>query len=69
VLADDDRAARLLALTGMTADTLRGGLDDRAVLCGVLEFLVAHEPDLIAAAQSLGVSPQELASARERLAA
>jgi hypothetical protein len=39
------------------------------VLCGVLEFLVAHEPDLIAAAQSLGVSPQELASARERLAA
>ena len=68
VLGDGDRAARLLALTGLTPEHLRGGLGDRAVLGAVLDFLCAHEPDLVAAADALGVSPQELAAARERLA-
>jgi hypothetical protein len=35
----------------------------------VLDFLCAHEPDLLAAAGALGVSPAELAQARERLPA
>jgi hypothetical protein len=35
----------------------------------VLDFLCAHEPDLVAAADALDVSPQELASAREGLGA
>jgi len=34
----------------------------------VLDFLCAHEPDLIAAADSLGLDPAELAAARDRLA-
>jgi Protein of unknown function (DUF3572) len=67
VLGDDSRAERLLALTGMTADTLRGGLGDPAVLGAVLEFLAAHEPDLLGAADALGVAPQALIAARERL--
>lgn len=67
ILGQPDRAERLLALTGLTPDALRCGLDDPAVLGAVLEFLCAHEPDLIAAAQALGVEPQELAAARERL--
>jgi hypothetical protein len=37
------------------------------VLGAVIEFLCAHEPDLIAAAAALGVEPQDLAAARERL--
>ena len=57
-LANDDRAQRLLALTGLTGDALREGLGDRAVLAAVLEFLCAHEPDLLAAAEHLGVAPQ-----------
>jgi hypothetical protein len=35
----------------------------------VLDFLCAHEPDLVAAADALGVAPQELAGARARLGA
>ena len=46
---------------------LRGGLGDPAVLGAVLDFLCAHEPDLVAAADALGVAPQALAGARERL--
>ena len=69
VLGDDDRAARLLGLTGLTPEALRDGLGDPAMLGAVLDFLCAHEPDLLAAADALGVSPQELAGARERLGA
>ncbi len=68
VLSDTDRASRLLALTGLTPESLRGGLGDPAVLGAVLDFLCAHERDLVAAADALGVPPQDLAAARERLA-
>ena len=68
VLSDQHRAERLLALTGLTPDCLRAGLDDAGTLAAVLDFLCAHEPDLVAAADALGVEPAELAAARERLA-
>ena len=67
MLADEDRAARLLALTGLTPEALREGLGDPAVLGAVLEFLCGHEADLVAAAHELGVEPQALAQAREKL--
>ena len=67
VLGDSDRAERLLALTGLDADALRAGLGDPAVLGAVLEFLASHEPDLVAAAEALGVEPAQLMAARERL--
>ena len=68
VLGEEGRAQRLLALTGLTPDDLRSGLGDRQVLGAVLDFLCAHEPDLVAAAEALGVAPAQLAGARERLA-
>jgi hypothetical protein len=67
VLSDQDRAERLLALTGLTPEVLREGLGDPATLGAVLDFLCAHEPDLVAAADALEVAPQDLAGARERL--
>jgi hypothetical protein len=68
VLTDEDRAARLLALTGLTPDALRDGLGDPAVLGAVLEFLCGHEADLVLAAHELGVEPRVLAAARTGLA-
>ncbi len=67
MLSDGERAARFLALTGLTPDELRASLGDPATLTGVLEFLCAHEPDLLAAADALGVEPQVIADARERM--
>lgn len=67
VLASEDRAGRLLALTGLTPDELRDGLGSIEVLGAVLEFLCAHEPDLIAAAEVLGVAPEVLAGAAREL--
>ena len=68
MLADAPRADRLLSLTGLTPDALRGGLDDPSVLGAVLDFLAAHEPDLVAAAQALQVEPGDIVAAREKLA-
>lgn len=67
MLSDSDRAERLLVLTGLTPDGLRGGLGDPAVLGAVFDFLAAHEPDLLGAADALGVEPQVLMQARNGL--
>ena len=66
-LADDRRAERLLALTGLTPDILRARLGERAVLAAMLGFLESHEPDLVACAAHLGVAPERLVAARREL--
>lgn len=66
-LAEEARAQRLLALTGLTAADLRERLGEPSVLAAVLGFLEAHEPDLVACAEALGVDPAALADARRRL--
>ena len=63
------RADRLLATTGLTPAMLRASATDPATLAAVLAFLEAHEPDLVACADALGVPPRELVSAREALEA
>ena len=67
LLADNVRASRLLAVTGLTPQGLRNGLDDSAVLGAILAFLEAHEPDLIACAQAIGREPAALVAARQGL--
>src|SRR3954449_12419779 len=66
-LAEEARAQRLLALTGLTASDLRERVGEPSVLAAVLLFLEAHEPDLVACADALGVDPTALADARRRL--
>jgi hypothetical protein len=67
VLSDGARAGRLLALTGLGPDDLRAGLGDDAMLAAILRFLEAHEPDLVACADNLGVEPAALVEARRKL--
>ena len=67
MLSDESRAQRFLSLTGLTPDALRTGLDDGSVLRAVVDFLSAHEPDLVGAADALGVEPARLLAAGERL--
>jgi hypothetical protein len=68
-LGDDARAGRLLALTGLEPEGIRARIGDPAMLGAVLAFLESHEADLIACAEALGVKPQSLISAQERLSA
>jgi hypothetical protein len=68
-LSDDARAARLIALTGLTPAGMRERLEDRDFLAEVLRFLEAYEPDLVACADALGIGPARLVAAREELEA
>lgn len=72
VLADAARAQRFLDLTGLTPDGLRASVAEPStrdsILGAVLDFLCAHEPDLLAAAEALDVPPTKLAALRERIA-
>ncbi len=67
VLGDDGRAHRLLDLTGLDGDAIRARLGDPLMLAAVLDFLCAHEPDLVACAAALGHKPQILSQARDYL--
>jgi hypothetical protein len=68
VLSDTPRAERFLALTGLTPDALRAAIAEPATHRALLDFLCAHEPDLLAAADALDMEPAELAALRERFA-
>jgi hypothetical protein len=68
LLADEDRAMRFLVMTGLSAEDLRAALGEDATLAAVLDFLCAHEPDLLAAADALGHTPLQLVAARDALA-
>ena len=68
-LADEARAQRLLALTGLSPDDLRQRLTEPVLLAAILAFLEAHEPDLVACAEALGVGPDALVEARRWLEA
>lgn len=69
MLADSERAERLLSLTGLTPEILRDQLTDRGTLAAVLDYLAGHEPDLLLAADALNVAPERLAAARAELLA
>jgi hypothetical protein len=68
-LSDDSRAERLLALTGLTPEALRSRIGEPGLLAAVLRFLEAHEPDLIACAEHLKLTPLRLVETRRRLEA
>lgn len=68
-LMDEQRAERLLSLTGLTPEGLRASINERGTQAAILAFLEAHEPDLIACAAVIGVSPAVLVQARQELEA
>lgn len=60
VLSEDTRAQRFLALTGFAPEDLRARIADPEVHDAVRLFLEGHQPDLIACAEAIGVSPELL---------
>jgi hypothetical protein len=66
-LGDERCAKRFIDLTGIGTDELRNRAAEPALLAGLIRFLEAHEPDLLAIAEELGVSPAVLVQARREL--
>lgn len=66
-LTDERRARRFLDLTGIGTDELRRRVDEPALLAALIRFLEAHEPDLLAVSEQIGVEPDALIAARRAL--
>ena len=66
-LMEESRAERLLSLTGLTPEGLRDSVKERSTQAAILSFLEAYEPDLVACAEVIGVSPVVLVNARQEL--
>lgn len=67
VAGDEAMGPRFLELTGMAADTLRANAGQPATLTALLDYLMANEHDLVATAQAIGVTPEQLATAARTL--
>ena len=68
-LQSPSRAERLLALTRLSVEELRGGAGEPGMLAAILSFREGHEADLIECAESLDVRPESLVAARRVLEA
>ena len=66
-LGDARRAQRFIDLTGIDTNELRARAGDPALLAALIRFLEAHEPDLLAVAEEVGVGPDLLVEARREL--
>ena len=66
-LSDERRAKRFLDLSGIETEELRRRAAEPALLAALIRFLEAHEPDLVAVAEAVGVGPGERVAARQAL--
>ena len=66
-LADQRLAERFLSLSGIDPPDLRQRAADPVLLVALLMFLEAHEPDLVAVAEEIGIKPEALVAARLEL--
>lgn len=64
IVSDERRAERMLSLTGLTPDSLRTSLANPGVLAALLDFVLDHEPDLLACAEALEVKAADIVAAR-----
>lgn len=67
VAGDEAMGPRFLALTGMDVAALRATADKPATLVALMDYLMANEADLVATAEALAVTPEQLAGAARAL--
>jgi hypothetical protein len=60
---EPDMLSRFLALSGMQAQQLRDAVDDPQFLAGMIDFLMAHEPTLMAFCEATETKPEAVAAA------
>lgn len=65
---EPDLLSRFLALTGVEPGALRGAAGDPAFLAGLVDFLMSHEPTLIAFCEATGTAPETVVRAHALLA-
>ena len=67
VAADPQLLPRFLAISGIEASHIRRAAQEPGFLAGVLQFILAHEPTLIAFAEASGTDPASVGAALRAL--
>lgn len=60
---EPDMFGRFLALTGVEPAQVRNAINEPAFLAGMLDFLMNHEPTLLAFCETSGIAPEAVAAA------
>lgn len=68
ILQDDDRAQRLLSVTGITPEDMRSSISETWLLGAALSYLEGYEPDLIKCCTEMSIEPEQLVIASRSLA-
>lgn len=64
---EPDMLSRFLALSGLGPHDLRSAMGDTGFHAGLLDFIMQHEPSLIAFSNASGYSPEQIAAAWNRI--
>lgn len=64
---EPDMLSRFLALSGLGPHDLRAAMNDTGFHAGLLDFIMQHEPSLVAFAAASGYSPEQIAAAWNRI--
>ena len=67
LIAEPERLAGFLSVTGLRPDTIRQAADSPGFLAAILDYVSADEGLIVAIAQELEMNPAEIAAARARL--
>jgi hypothetical protein len=67
VAGDPDLLPRFLSITGIEPGRIREAARQAGFLAGVLDFVLAHEPTVVAFAAGSGLDPSAVARARRAL--
>lgn len=68
IAADEKLLPRFLSITGIEAHSIREAAREPGFLAGVLDFILAHEPTLMAFCEASGRDPASIGAARHKLA-
>lgn len=63
IAADQELLPRFLNISGIDASEIRQAASTPGFLAGVIQFILAHEPTLIAFSQASDMPPQRVAAA------
>lgn len=61
--AEPDMLGRFLALSGVQPGQLRGAIEDPGFLGGMIDFVMGHEPTLLAFCEATNTKPEVVAAA------
>jgi len=67
VAGDPTRLGRFLAESGLGPENVRRAARDPSFLPAVLDFILAHETDLLDLAAEIGIDPKYIGAARRAL--